>query len=288
MPDDFTSYEQYFFTPDKTYLKNPAFYIGWAGHRVCDHSHMIGPRVLDTYKLVFILSGQGYIIQDDNPVIHLKTNDMFILFSCHRHHYWADPEDPWTIIWATFNGADSMNLLNSLNVTLSRYTLRNALTDSIKKSMFIVIKSLGDETDPYRLNSISEFFQVINKLRMNFNHIPPPTEIEEESLSSQLMIFIEQNYYMEVDMKMICQHFHYSRSYLSRTFRHETQITIQQFLQETRVNKAKHLLLETNLLIKEISTSVGINDALYFSKLFNKIAGCSPREYRNKGLESIE
>ena len=105
-------YEQYFFAPDHAYLQSGASYISWAGYRECDASHVIGPRVLDTYKLVFVLSGRGYLTQDSHEPVLLQKNDMFLLHACHRHHYWADPDDPWTITWAAFNGADVPYLLN--------------------------------------------------------------------------------------------------------------------------------------------------------------------------------
>lgn len=279
-------YEQYFFTPDKVYLQTQATYISWAGHRVCDSTHMIGPRVLDTYKIVFILSGQGYLVQDDNPAILLKPNDMFILFANHRHHYWANPDDPWTIMWVAFNGADSPNLLNALHLTLSNYWMRDALTDSIKKTMHKLIQCLSDETDSYRIGAVTELFCVTNKLRLNQAHVPDTTDSDEETVSSRIIAFIEQNYYMEIDMAMLCQHMHYSRSYLSRTFKSTTGITIQECLHDTRISKAKKLLIGTTLSIQEIATSVGINDSLYFSKLFRKKIGSSPRDYRNQILRS--
>lgn len=277
-------YEQYFFTPDKTYLQSQATYISWAGHRVCDASHMIGPRVLDTYKIVFILSGSGYLVQDDNPKIRLNTNDMFILFANHRHHYWADPDDPWTIMWVAFNGADSPTLLSALHLTISNCCMRDALTESIKKTMHKLIRCLSDETDHYRLGAITELFCVTNKLRLNQNQLPSLTDAGEETLTSRIIAFIEQNYYMDIDMVIICQYIHYSRSYLSRIFKAEVGITIQDFLRDTRINKAKKLLLDTTLSIQEVAISVGINDSLYFSKLFRKGTGYSPRSYRNHFL----
>lgn len=282
MPDNTTTYEQYFFTPDKYHLQASAIYISWAGHRACDASHVIGPRVLDTYKLVFILSGQGYLIQDDNPEILLKANDMFILFAGHRHHYWADPNDPWTITWVAFNGADSLNLLSSIHITLADYVLRDALTDSIRKTMTKLIGALADETDTYRLGAVSALFSVFNKLRMNIKNLPAQADHDEESLVSHITAFIEQNYYMDIDMNMICDHTHYSRSYLSRIFKSEMGITIQDFLCETRISKARNLLLETSLPIQEVAISAGFQDSLYFSKLFHKKTGHSPREYRRQ------
>ena len=274
--------EQYFFTPDKTYQQTQAIYISWAGYRVCDNTHVVGPRVLDNYKIVFILSGKGYLIQDDNPKITLNTNDMFILFSNHRHHYWADPDDPWTITWVAFQGVDTPIFLNSLHLTLSDYVIRGALSDSIKRKMYKLIQCLSDKTDTFRFGAVATLFSVINKLRLNQKDLPDPYEHDEESLVSRVVSFIEQNYYMELDMNMICQYVHYSRSYLSRTFKSELNMTIQSFLRYTRINKSKSLLSETSLSIQEVAISVGINDALYFSKIFHKETGYSPREYRFK------
>lgn len=282
MPENTLPYEQYFFTPDKQHLQSSAIYISWAGHRACDASHVIGPRVLDTYKLVFVVSGRGYLIQDDNPKLLLKANDMFILFSNHRHHYWADPEDPWTIIWVAFNGADSRNLLNAIHISQTDYILRDALTDSIRKTMTKLIVALADETDAYRLDAVSALFCVFSKLRMNIKNSPAQSDSDEESLVAHVTAFIEQNYYMDIDMNMICNHTHYSRSYLSRTFKSEMGVTIQDFLCETRISKARNLLLETSLSIQEVAISAGFTDSLYFSKIFRKKTGYSPREYRRQ------
>ena len=85
---------QYFHTPSEEFL-NSSIYITWAGHRYCDAEHMIGPRVLDTYKLLFVINGKGYLKQGDNPLITISQGDIVILFPKERHHYYADPEDPF-------------------------------------------------------------------------------------------------------------------------------------------------------------------------------------------------
>ena len=55
-----------------------------------------------------------------------------------------------------------------------------------------------------------------------------------------------------------------------------------QYINTKRVEKAKQLLLDTNLKIKDISALVGIEDQLYFNKIFKKEIGMSPREFRKK------
>lgn len=273
--------EQYFYTPDKAFQKTNAIYISWAGYRFCDESHVVGPRVLDTYKIVFIVSGKGYLIQDDNTKVTLNASDMFVLFSNHRHHYWADPEDPWTITWVAFQGSDALIFLNSLRLSLSNYIIRGVFTDTIQRKMEKLILCVSDESDVHRLDAVSVLFNIVSKIRMNQILITDSTMDEEESLVSRVIAFIEQNYYMEIDMNMICQYVHYSRSYLSRAFKLQLDMTIQNFIRLTRINKSKSLLTETTLTILEVATSVGINDSLYFSKVFHKETGYSPKDYRS-------
>ncbi len=271
-------YEQYFYTPDKDYALSSAIYINWAGHRVCDSTHVIGPRVLDTYKIVFVLSGKGYLIQDNHEKILLKANDMFILLANHVHHYWADPDDPWTITWATFNGADSQCLLNAIMISESNYVMRDVLTDSIHSSMSRLMSALADETDLYRLGAVTQLFGIFNSLRQNLKETPQ--ENDQETLVSQLISFIEHNYYTDFDMNTLCDYTHYSRSYLSRKFKNEMGTSIQDYLANTRIRKACNLLLTTSLSVSEVAASVGLNDAMYFSRVFKSRTGHSPTEYR--------
>ena len=276
------SIRQYFYTlPKESSFSSPAdIHISWAGQRKCSPSHNIGPRVLDAYKLVIVVSGKGYLEQDSHPAVPLTAGDIFFLFPRHLHHYWADPDDPWTITWAAFNGADVPYLLNAAGITDRNYVLRNVLTEPIQKAMTKLVNGLADDTDLCRLEALTQLFRIFNMLRRNLT--PPASETDDESLVSSLTAFIEQNYYMEIDMNMLCGHTHYSRSYLSRMFKAKMGLTIQEFLIDTRINHAKNLLLETELPIQEISASVGIRDSLYFSRTFHRKTGFSPSEYRKR------
>ena len=95
--------QQFFFTPEEDFL-NTSVFINWAGHRFCEPNHHIGPRVLEGYKLVFIIRGQGTLIQGTDEPVSLKQGDMFFLFPRERHEYWADPNDPWELMWVHMNG----------------------------------------------------------------------------------------------------------------------------------------------------------------------------------------
>ena len=71
-----------------------------------------------------------------------------------------------------------------------------------------------------------------------------------------------------------------SHFYLSKLFREETNETFINYLTDQRLDKAKQLLQETDLSVKEITSSCGYNDQNYFSKLFKNKFGVSPTDFR--------
>lgn len=85
---------------------------------------------------------------------------------------------------------------------------------------------------------------------------------------------------MELSLSSISEVLDKNPSFLSNQFKRETGKTITKHIQETRIEKAITLLTTTDLSIQEISESVGINDLSWFSKLFKKIVGVSPTQYR--------
>jgi len=70
-------------------------------------------------------------------------------------------------------------------------------------------------------------------------------------------------------------------SYLSSRFKSETERTLTDYVNQKRVNHAKHLLKTTNLQIQTVAQHCGILDLHYFSKLFKRYTGQTPKEYRD-------
>lgn len=93
-------------------------------------------------------------------------------------------------------------------------------------------------------------------------------------------------HYMEPDLsvKSISEYANLSTSYTCTFFKNETGITLNQYITEFRMKKAKQLLADPRIKINEISSQVGYNDGNYFGKSFRKFSGVSPSEYREQVL----
>jgi two-component system, response regulator YesN len=74
---------------------------------------------------------------------------------------------------------------------------------------------------------------------------------------------------------------HVNASYLSGHFKRETGLGFSEFINEQKIKKSKDLLEKTNLRLLEIADLCGFEDQSYFTKVFSKRVGMSPRAYRN-------
>lgn len=92
------------------------------------------------------------------------------------------------------------------------------------------------------------------------------------------------NYAEHLDLTTLADMVYLSPAYLSRIFKAETGSTINQYLNRVRITKAKELLHNRQLKLIDISLLVGYEDQSYFTRVFRKITGISPSEYRNKAV----
>lgn len=96
--------------------------------------------------------------------------------------------------------------------------------------------------------------------------------------------YLEQHYHKDISLQDIAGRFYLSREYISRKFKQEFGITLSDFLGNIRIEKAKLLLLNPHFRISQVAEMVGYQDEKYFSKVFKKLTGQTPNEYRKENV----
>ncbi|WP_339317470.1 response regulator [Paenibacillus sp. FSL R10-2734] len=93
--------------------------------------------------------------------------------------------------------------------------------------------------------------------------------------------WISANYNQHADLNTLANMVFLTPSYLSKLFKQETGLTLTDYITEIRLRKAKHLLKSApDLKIHEIGAEVGYGDPAYFNKLFKRVVGVTPNEYK--------
>jgi two-component system response regulator YesN len=139
-------------------------------------------------------------------------------------------------------------------------------------SWIVLIENYNlDELHDFLCKHISQYFASLEKAK------------NEKKQVLAIKSYISKNYVNDMlSIGDISGYLHMSASHVCTIFKKETGDTINNYLTEYRLNKAKQYLKETLLTATEISAKVGYRDNSYFGRIFRKHVGMTPNEYRNR------
>jgi YesN/AraC family two-component response regulator len=95
-----------------------------------------------------------------------------------------------------------------------------------------------------------------------------------------MITFINGEYASDISLGVLSRQFHLNEQYISKLFKKYTVCSFIDYLNAIRINEAKRLLNESNLKVNLIAKKVGYSNNVHFWRVFKKITGVSPNEYR--------
>lgn len=98
----------------------------------------------------------------------------------------------------------------------------------------------------------------------------------------KIVDIVQEESQQDFNLSVLAEELHINVVYLGQLFKKETQSSFSQYLNQIRIRKAQQLLLHTEKNIAEIAEEVGYNNTNYFSKMFKKLNGLIPKEFREK------
>lgn len=102
-------------------------------------------------------------------------------------------------------------------------------------------------------------------------------------LQEDIAAYIREHYTEELSMQDVARAMNYSDAYFCKLFKQCFKVNFSAWLNEFRVEKTKELLSATRLSVREVSLACGYADANYFARVFKRITGMTPSEYRANG-----
>ncbi|MBT2770836.1 helix-turn-helix domain-containing protein [Halomonas sp. ISL-60] len=95
-----------------------------------------------------------------------------------------------------------------------------------------------------------------------------------------LCTYIQEHLEEDLSLVRLAELYHFNPSYLSRFFKQEMGINLSEFIDELRIRRAKDLLRNADLMVREVALQVGYEAAHSFTRFFKKVTGMTPQEFR--------
>ena len=225
----------------------------------------IADRQGTNISLDYLFDAEEYLIRlklGDISGVTAQLNEMFEKIN-EQKEYTIDIESfnllCMKLVVYTFMALKELEVdLRSLNlhekeVLLEMYELKSY--EQVKKKIFCIIDKAANGIEEYRREKKKVIVEKVKNI-------------------------INQNYEKEISIKFIAEQLCFNHNYLGQLFKNETSMSISDYLARVRVTKAKALLRNTDLMIYEIAEKVGFSDSQYFSTVFKKNVGVTPKEFK--------
>lgn len=102
----------------------------------------------------------------------------------------------------------------------------------------------------------------------------------QAAIRKEILEYIEANYVNDISLTDAAMHLKYSDAYFSKVFKACFNKGFVMYLTDLRVEKAKQLLGDITVNVKDVSAKAGFRDSNYFAKVFKRLVGMTPSEYR--------
>ncbi len=269
--------ENYFF-PIMEREKNLPFYITCIGE-ADPQPEIRRPEGYQCPQIILCSEGSG-ILQTEGIERQITAGTAFFLPAGTPHSYFQT-DNVWRTHYVSFTGYSAEILLRQLGLTEAGvFPVDLGVMRSIFQRMINTLKSDkfygGFTASAIIYEYIIEFNRQIIGVESHF--------ASESASLTPVLNYIDTHYSEVIDLETLCGLIQVTPQYLCRLFRKRLGMRPLEYITRRRIQQAKVYLREGEKTIKEIAFEVGYTDAGYFSAVFKRSEGVSPREYIRREL----
>lgn len=253
----------------------------YTGTEQCVGDQFWGPAIKQSYKIFYIHSGKG-IYRVGDETYHLSQGHVFLISPYVVSFFQADEKEPWNFSWVAFGGGIVQDYLRQAGFTPDNPVITCDRELEIRQcfnKLFDANQQVYSK--PLQLTSALYAFLALLLESSQQESSFSQQKTMKDLYVAQAISFMKNNYARTITIEEMAQTLGLSRKYITSLFKAAIGTPPQHYLGEIRLSKACELLTSTSLSIKEIAYSVGYTDQLHLSRMFKKLHGISPSQYRD-------
>ena len=240
-------------------------------------------RTLHEYQLVYITKGKGTFSSESTPEQEVSKGQLLVLFPDEWHTYAPSTKTGWNEYYIGFEGEIANMLMWENFLTKEKQVLDIGINEELV-SLFRRALDIAeaDRTASQQYLSGIAMHIIGCLLSITQNKLYEEMDNAAQKIESAKII-MQENIFKEIDAEELSAKLGLSYSWFRKVFKEYTGYSPAKYFQELKLRKAKQMLIESPLTIKEICYELNYTSAEHFFTVFKKQTGYTPTEYRNIG-----
>lgn len=235
-------------------------------------------RKLTQHAVVFITRGQGEFESTSAGHLDVSLGNVIMLFPGEWHRYRPLQQTGWDEHWVSFGGEIIERLVERRFFSPQAPVLLTGMDDMLHHEFHALLDYLQSEPIGFQQLMSAGVVKILTAVQIALRR--QRIDDRSDALVRQAKAYLEENAEELPRMPKLAESLGISVEQFRRVFKLHTDISPYQYHMLLRINRAKQLLLQTNLAIKEIARILKFENPYHFSRTFKSKTGLSPRQWR--------
>lgn len=238
-------------------------------------------RVLQEYQIIYITRGKGVFESESYRQTEVQAGTIIILFPGEKHRYKPDSHTGWDEYWVGIQGQIPENLQQHNFIRPAQPCIYIGFNEQVFNLFDCIIEKTKLEKPGYQamisgavLHLIGSFYAVSRQNAIENK--------EEAILINKARLLFRENIHRDYSPEQAAQELHVGYSWFRKLFKNYTGLSPGQYYIQLKIEKAKELLSNPDIPVKEIAIELSFESNFYFSKMFREKTGLSPTAYRKQ------
>lgn len=241
--------------------------------------HTSSRKDLLSYLFLVVLEGSGSLTYD-GAAYSLSPGDCAFV-DCRKSYSHQSSQDLWTLKWVHFYGPNMTGIYEKYVERGGRPVFRPEDARPFSELLDQLYQIAGSPDYIRDMHIFEKITSLLAFLMAESWHPEHNMHIGSKRQSIQhVKDYLDQHYTEKITLDELAGKFFINKFYLTRIFRDEFGTSINSYLAQVRVTHAKQLLRFSDLTVEQIGRRCGIDEPAYFARVFKKVEGVAPGEYR--------
>ncbi|GAB2545786.1 AraC family transcriptional regulator [Gracilibacillus alcaliphilus] len=240
------------------------------------------PAGAKSHIFIYCSNGEGWIELNRKPKRVIKKNTLVVIPADTPHSYGTEDNNPWSIYWFHLSGEHVPSFIKTFDLNGEPLQFPNHFFTKFTELFDQCYNMLNDK--PY-----SQIYHIQVSQTMRFllstigiTSLQSKREEKREHYLDNAVQYMTDRLHTTIKLSDLAKSLGLSKQHVIYIFKQETGFPPIDYFIRLKMKRACQMLDLTDMSIKEICNSLGVTDPYYFSRLFKKVMGSSPTEYRKK------